>query len=67
MPDKDLQNKTNKSYTFWGNCWMFSKFGHLAKECQNGTVTAKQDLTMATTFKNTQNGPLNLQTIELIR
>ena len=26
--DTDLQNKTNKYYTFWGNCWKCGKLGH---------------------------------------
>ena len=57
----------NKSNTFWGYCWKCGKFGHSAKEYQNNTATASQDQTMVTTFKNTQNGPTNLQTIEPIR
>ena len=66
-PNKDLQNKTNNSYTILGNCWKCDEFGPSAKECQNNTVTANQDQTMVTTFKNTQNDPTNLYTIELIR
>ena len=27
-PDRDLQNKTNKNYTFWGNCWKCGELGH---------------------------------------
>ena len=50
---KDLQNKTNKSYIFWGNCWKCDKLGHSAKECHNNSVTANQDQTVVTTFKNT--------------
>ena len=66
-PEKALQNKTNKSYTFWGNYWKCGKFGHSAKECQDSPVTANQDQTMVTTFKNTQNGLKKLQIIEPIK
>ena len=66
-PDKDLQNRTHKSYTFWGNCWKCGEFGHSAKECQNNTVTVNQDESLITMFKNSQNGPTNSQTVEPIR
>ena len=57
-PDKDLQNKINKNYTFWGNCWKCVKFVHSANECQNNLTMTNQD--------QTHNGPANIQTTELI-
>ena len=50
-PDKGLQNKTNKSYSFWENCWKCGQCDHSKKECQNNTATANQDQTMITTYK----------------
>ena len=58
-PEKNLQNKMNKNYTFWGNCWRCGEFGQLAKECQNNLTMANQD--------QTHYGPTSIQTIELIR
>ena len=57
-PDKDLQNKTNKT-TLLGQLLKCGKFGHSAKECQSLITMANQD--------QTHNGPTNVQTIEMIR
>ena len=57
-PDKESENKTNKNYTFGGNCWKCGEFGHSAKECQNNLTTAHQD--------QTHNSPTNIQPIEPI-
>ena len=58
-PDMDLQSKTTKDHTYWGNCWKCGKFGHSGKECQNNITTANHG--------QIHNIPTNLQTIQLIR
>ena len=57
--DKDVQNKINKSSV--------ETVGNVANLLQNNSVTANQDQTMVTTFKNTKNDLSNLQTVEPIR
>ena len=58
--DQEKLHPLGKLLEMWQIC-------PLSKEYQNNTTTANQDQTMVTTFKNTQNGPTYLQTIEPIR
>ena len=55
---KNVLNKTNKNYIYWGTCWKCSEFSHLAKEFNNIPSNANlfdntiQDQTMINSFRN---------------